>query len=202
MFDGYLNRPDATVASFDGEWFRTGDAAVIDDGGFHRIVGRQSIDIIKTGGFKVGAGEVEAALLTHPTVAEAAVIGVPDDDLGQRIVAFVVGDGRRRAGADRSRRRPAVGAQASTRGPRRRRAPAQRHGQGPKDAPVMNIGVWCGTRVGAKDSTGWVWSLAGHPGGRQRLQPGQTRWVTRSPMPSMVLVSTSPGCRKRGGLRA
>ena len=90
MFDEYLNRPDATAASFDGDWFRTGDAAVIDEGGFHRIVGRQSIDIIKTGGFKVGAGEVEAALLTHPAVVEAAVVGVGDPDLGQRIVAFVV----------------------------------------------------------------------------------------------------------------
>ncbi len=90
MFDEYLNRPDATAASLDGEWFRTGDAVVIDEGGYHRIVGRQSIDIIKTGGFKVGAGEVEAALLTHPGVTEAAVIGVSDADLGQRIVAFVV----------------------------------------------------------------------------------------------------------------
>ncbi|MEP7203991.1 MAG: acyl-CoA synthetase [Ilumatobacteraceae bacterium] len=90
MFDEYLNRPDATSASFDGDWFHTGDAAVIDERGFHRIVGRQSIDIIKTGGFKVGAGEVEAALLTHPGVAEAAVVGVSDPDLGQRIVAFVV----------------------------------------------------------------------------------------------------------------
>ena len=90
MFDEYLNRPDATAASRDRDWFRTGDAAVIDAGGFHRIVGRQSIDIIKTGGFKVGAGEVEDALLTHPGVTEAAVIGVSDPDLGQRIVAFVV----------------------------------------------------------------------------------------------------------------
>jgi fatty acid CoA ligase FadD36 len=93
MFDEYLNRPDATTAAFDGEWFRTGDAAVIDAGGFHRIVGRQSVDIIKTGGFKVGAGEVEAALLTHPGVTEAAVVGVSDADLGQRIVAFVVCEG-------------------------------------------------------------------------------------------------------------
>ena len=93
MFDEYLNRPEATASSFDGDWFRTGDAAVIDSGGFHRIVGRQSVDIIKTGGFKVGAGEVEAALLTHHAVAEAAVIGVSDPDLGQRIVAFVVCDG-------------------------------------------------------------------------------------------------------------
>jgi fatty acid CoA ligase FadD36 len=90
MFDEYLNRPDATTASFDGDWFRTGDAAVIDDGGFHRIVGRQSIDIIKTGGFKVGAGEVEAALMTHPAVVECAVVGASDADLGQRIVAYVV----------------------------------------------------------------------------------------------------------------
>jgi fatty acid CoA ligase FadD36 len=93
MFDEYLNRPDATSESFDGDWFRTGDAAVIDSGGFHRIVGRQSVDIIKSGGFKVGAGEVEAALLTHPAVTEAAVVGVHDPDLGQRIVAYVVCEG-------------------------------------------------------------------------------------------------------------
>ena len=91
LFEGYLGRPDATTESYDGEWFRTGDAAVIDNGGFHRIVGRQSLDIIKTGGFKVGAGEVETALLGHPSVEEVAVVGLPDDDLGQRIVAFVVG---------------------------------------------------------------------------------------------------------------
>lgn len=93
LFDGYLGRPEATAAAFDGEWFRTGDAAVIDEGGFHRIVGRLSIDIIKCGGFKVGAGEVEAALLAHPSVHEAAVVGLPDADLGQRIVAYVVCDG-------------------------------------------------------------------------------------------------------------
>ncbi|MFM2078117.1 MAG: hypothetical protein RJA49_2007 [Actinomycetota bacterium] len=92
LFDGYLGRADATQASFDGPWFRTGDAAVIDADGFHRIVGRQSMDIIKTGGFKVGAGEVEAALADHPSVHEVAVVGEPDDDLGQRIVAYVVGD--------------------------------------------------------------------------------------------------------------
>ena len=92
LFDGYLNRPEVTEASFDGPWFRTGDAAEIDAQGFHRIIGRQSIDIIKTGGFKVGAGEVEAALADHPSVREVAVVGLPDDDLGQRIVAFVVGD--------------------------------------------------------------------------------------------------------------
>ncbi len=93
LFDGYLGKPDATADVFDAEgWYRTGDVAVVDAAGMHRIVGRESVDLIKSGGFRVGAGEVEAALLGHPGVAEAAVVGVPDDDLGQRIVAFVVGD--------------------------------------------------------------------------------------------------------------
>lgn len=93
IFTGYLNRPDATAAAFDADgWYRTGDVAVLDEAGMHRIVGRESVDLIKTGGYRVGAGEIEVALLGHPGVAEAAVVGVPDDDLGQRIVAFVVGD--------------------------------------------------------------------------------------------------------------
>ncbi|MEO3757657.1 acyl-CoA synthetase [Mycobacterium sp. B14F4] len=93
LFDGYLNRPDATAEAFDADgWYRTGDVAVIDGDGMHRIVGRESVDLIKTGGFRVGAGEIETALLGHPGVREVAVVGVADDDLGQRIVAFVVGD--------------------------------------------------------------------------------------------------------------
>lgn len=92
LFDGYLNRPEATAEAFDADgWYRTGDVAVIDDGGMHRIVGRESVDLIKSGGFRVGAGEIETALLGHPGVAEVAVVGMPDEDLGQRIVAFVVG---------------------------------------------------------------------------------------------------------------
>ncbi|MHC9294207.1 acyl-CoA synthetase [Mycobacterium sp. LTG2003] len=93
VFDGYLNRPDATAEAFDADgWYRTGDVAVIDEGGMHRIVGRESVDLIKSGGYRVGAGEIEAVLLGHPGVSEVAVVGVADDDLGQRIVAFVVGD--------------------------------------------------------------------------------------------------------------
>ena len=88
LFDGYLGRGPVPLTS-DG-WFDTGDAAVVDDGGQHRIVGRTRDDLIKTGGYRVGAGEIEGVLLEHPSVAEAAVVGVPDDDLGQRIVAFVV----------------------------------------------------------------------------------------------------------------
>ncbi len=91
VFPGYLNRPDATAQAIDGEgFFYTGDIASLTLAGEVRIVGRRATDLIKTGGFKVGAGEVEAALLEHPAVREAAVIGAPDDDLGERIVAFVV----------------------------------------------------------------------------------------------------------------
>ena len=92
LFDGYVGRPPTTGFTEDG-WFRTGDAAGIDARGCHRIVGRISTDLIKTGGFRVAAGEVEDALLAHPSVSEAAVVGVPDPDLGQRIVAYVVGSG-------------------------------------------------------------------------------------------------------------
>jgi fatty acid CoA ligase FadD36 len=93
VFDGYLNRPDATAEAFGADgWYRTGDVAVVDGGGMHRIVGRESVDLIKSGGFRVGAGEIETVLLGHPGVDEVAVVGVPDDDLGQRIVAYVVGD--------------------------------------------------------------------------------------------------------------
>ncbi|HWV38596.1 MAG TPA: AMP-binding protein [Vulgatibacter sp.] len=91
VFAGYLNRPEATAAALDEEgFFRTGDLATLAVDGAVRIVGRRATDLIKTGGYKVGAGEVEAALLEHPQVSEAAVIGAPDDDLGERIVAFVV----------------------------------------------------------------------------------------------------------------
>jgi fatty acid CoA ligase FadD36 len=94
LFDGYLGRPDKTAAEFTGDgWFKTGDMAVINADGFHRIVGRESIDMIKSGGYRIGAGEVEHALLNHPGVSEAAVVGLPDEDLGQRIVAYVVSDG-------------------------------------------------------------------------------------------------------------
>ncbi len=92
LFTGYLNRPEVTGSVFtDDDWYRTGDVAVIDSAGMHRIVGRESVDLIKCGGYRIGAGEIESVLLAHPAVSEAAVVGVADDDLGQRIVAFVVG---------------------------------------------------------------------------------------------------------------
>ena len=90
LFHGYLDRPDATARAHHDGWFRTGDTAVRDADGFYTIVGRTALDVIKTGGFKVGAGEVEDALRLHPDVAEVAVTGESDDDLGQRIAAWVV----------------------------------------------------------------------------------------------------------------
>ncbi|CCH69934.1 Acyl-CoA synthetase family member 3,mitochondrial (fragment) [Phycicoccus elongatus Lp2] len=85
------SRPEANAASFtDDGWFVTGDIAAIAPDGCHRIVGRESVDLIKTGGYRVGAGEVETELLAHPDVVEVAVVGEPDEDLGQRIVAYVV----------------------------------------------------------------------------------------------------------------
>ncbi|SEC94632.1 malonyl-CoA/methylmalonyl-CoA synthetase [Streptomyces sp. 2231.1] len=91
LFTEYLNRPDATAAAFteDG-WFRTGDMAVRERDGYVRIVGRKATDLIKSGGYKIGAGEIENALLEHPGVREAAVTGEPDADLGERIVAWIV----------------------------------------------------------------------------------------------------------------
>jgi fatty acid CoA ligase FadD36 len=94
LFVDYLGKPDATEATrTDDGWFRTGDVARIGADGWHRIVGRASTDLIKSGGYRIGAGEVEDVLLGHPAVREAAVIGTPHPDLGQQVTAFVVADG-------------------------------------------------------------------------------------------------------------
>jgi acyl-CoA synthetase (AMP-forming)/AMP-acid ligase II len=91
LFTGYLGQEQATREAFtpDG-FFRTGDIALRRDDGMLRIVGRRATDLIKSGGYRIGAGEIESCLLDHPAVAEAAVTGEPDDDLGERIVAWVV----------------------------------------------------------------------------------------------------------------
>lgn len=91
VFSGYLNQPGQTAAMFtpDG-WVRTGDLAERATDGWLRLVGRAR-DLVIVGGFNVHPAEVETALLEHPTVAEAAVVGLPDDDLGERVVASVVG---------------------------------------------------------------------------------------------------------------
>jgi malonyl-CoA/methylmalonyl-CoA synthetase len=90
LFSAYLNRPDATAAAMKDGWFLTGDLATRGADGYLRVVGRRSTDLIKSGGFKIGAGEIEGALLEHEAVAEAAVTAEPDADLGERVVAWVV----------------------------------------------------------------------------------------------------------------
>jgi malonyl-CoA/methylmalonyl-CoA synthetase len=93
LFLGYLNRPEATAAAMRGGWFRTGDVATRGPDGYLRLVGRRDTDLIKSGGYKIGAGEIENVLLEHPGVAEVAVTGEPDPDLGERVVAWVVAAG-------------------------------------------------------------------------------------------------------------
>ncbi|MEQ9397654.1 MAG: acyl-CoA synthetase [Longimicrobiales bacterium] len=90
VFGRYWERPDETAAAFtpDG-WFRTGDQAVVADGAW-RILGRSSVDILKTGGEKVSALEIEDALRAHPAVHDVAVVGVADPAWGQRVCAAVV----------------------------------------------------------------------------------------------------------------
>jgi malonyl-CoA/methylmalonyl-CoA synthetase len=91
VFAGYLNEGEATAEVLDADgWFYTGDLATRTEEGAIRILGRRSTDLIKTGGYRVGAGEIEACLLEHPAVREVAIVGAPDRDLGQRIEAFVV----------------------------------------------------------------------------------------------------------------
>jgi len=94
VFAEYWQRPDETRAAFHDGWFRTGDVARL-NGGSYRILGRRSVDIIKTGGYKVSALEIEDVLRAHPSVAECAVVGVDDAKWGERICAAVeLGKGR------------------------------------------------------------------------------------------------------------
>ncbi len=89
VFSHYWGRPEATAEAFRGEWFRTGDMAVVSDG-YYRILGRSSVDIIKTGGYKVSALEIEEVIRGHSKVVECAVVGVPDPEWGERVCAALV----------------------------------------------------------------------------------------------------------------
>ena len=93
VFSEYWDKPDVTRESFVDGWFRTGDMAVLEDG-YYRIMGRLSVDIIKSGGYKLSALEIEATLLTHPAISECAVVALPDDTWGEVVaVAIVSRDG-------------------------------------------------------------------------------------------------------------
>ncbi len=93
VFREYWGKPEATRSAFRDGWFRTGDTAVVENG-VYRILGRSNIDILKTGGHKVSALEIEETLREHPTIAECAVVGVPDEEWGERVgAALVLRDG-------------------------------------------------------------------------------------------------------------
>ncbi len=89
VFREYWGRPEATCEAFRDGWFRTGDVAVVEDG-YVRILGRSSVDIIKSGGYKISALEIEEVLRDHPAVLECAVVGVDDPEWGERVCAVVV----------------------------------------------------------------------------------------------------------------
>lgn len=90
LFKEYWNKPEETKKSFtqDG-WFKTGDMVSVEDGNY-KIIGRLSTDIIKSGGYKISALEIEAVLLQNPQIKECAVIGIPDETYGEKIAAVVV----------------------------------------------------------------------------------------------------------------
>ena len=91
VFDRYLNRPEATADSFVDGWFRTGDVAQSTADGY-RLLGRASVDIIKSGGEKVSALEIEEVFRTHPLVGDCAVVGLPDDEWGERVALAWISD--------------------------------------------------------------------------------------------------------------
>ncbi|WP_420458279.1 acyl-CoA synthetase [Neolewinella sp.] len=93
VFLEYWGRPEATAATFtDDGWFRSGDIAVYEDGAY-RILGRNSVDIIKSGGYKISALEIEEVLRTHPQIKECGVVGLPDPEWGEIIGASLITDG-------------------------------------------------------------------------------------------------------------
>jgi malonyl-CoA/methylmalonyl-CoA synthetase len=88
VFLEYWRRPDETRTAFRDGWFRTGDTAVVEHGAY-RLLGRTSTDILKTGGFKVSALEIEATLREHPAIRDCAVVGIPDLEWGERVCAAI-----------------------------------------------------------------------------------------------------------------
>ena len=87
VFQEYWQRPEDTAAAFRDGWFQTGDEACLGEGGYYRILGRRSVDIVKTGGYKVSALEVEELYRTHPGVRDLAVVGVPHPEWGEQLCA-------------------------------------------------------------------------------------------------------------------
>ncbi len=89
LFLGYWNRPEATAAKFSGDWWRTGDLAMVDDDGYYWYRGRAD-DMFKSAGYRIGPSEVENCLIGHPAVVNAAVVPKPDPERGNLVKAYVV----------------------------------------------------------------------------------------------------------------
>ncbi len=90
VFNEYWNKPEATAKEFTADgWFKTGDVAIVEDG-YYRIMGRSSVDIIKSGGYKISALEIEEELRKHETIDDCAVVGIPNDEWGELIVCAMV----------------------------------------------------------------------------------------------------------------
>jgi len=93
VFQQYWQKPEATQDTFTNDgWFKTGDIAVVENG-YYRIMGRNSVDIIKSGGYKISALEIEEELRKYPSIDDCAVVGIPNDEWGELIVAAVVLNG-------------------------------------------------------------------------------------------------------------
>lgn len=91
VFKEYWNRPQATKDAFSDDWFQTGDVVAVSEDGYYKILGRMSSDIIKSGGYKISALEIENQILTHPKVKECAVVALPDERWGELIAAAIIG---------------------------------------------------------------------------------------------------------------
>ena len=130
---GYWNRPDATAEALVDGWYRTGDLVAADEDGYLYMVDRAK-DMIITGGENVYSVEVEAVLLRHPAVAEAAVFGVPDDRWGEAVHAVVVAA---RAGHRRRAARPLPRAHRRLQGPARDRAPRRAAARSPAPGKLL-----------------------------------------------------------------
>lgn len=101
VFREYWNRPEATAAAFDSSgYFLTGDIAQRDENGFYQIIGRSSVDIIKSGGYKLSALEIERVYLQHPAIQQCTCVGIQDDDLGECVALVVVLKQDSRGGGD------------------------------------------------------------------------------------------------------
>ena len=163
VFKGYWGRPEETAAAFRHGWFRTGDEARLGRGGYYRILGRRSIDIVKTGGYKVSALEVEAVYRAHPAVRDIAVVGVAHAEWGEQLHAAWVpatAGGTRSAGAHRRSRtaRLGQGAIGLVQGPPRIHGGAgaspQRDGEGAESGRARHVGGARGPpRIPAPETT-------------------------------------------------